>query len=482
MQASLKLVPERNWCRNRSSRRAFLVTVLSGVAASLRLMGHRWTLDQVAGAAPDQMSLQAARKLSTPRSWSRTGCDDGAVWGDCQGSGKSPYQVLVDLGGPAYKCSCPSRKFPCKHTLALLLLWSDGTVADGPRTEAVEEWFASRRARARKAAEKAAEKDESRAAGAAEHGGDSADSVSARRADQRAARVADGMRELERWLLDQVREGLSKRARTGYAHWDSMAARLVDAQAPGAAAMVRRMGTLGAAGPDWPNRLLEAYGRAWLLTNGYARLDELGPELAATLRARVGITTPREQVLREVPPVRDRWLVLGSRDETDLDGLTTRRVWLHGTRTARRALVLSFAMNGQSLDASLIPGTEVDADLTFFPAAARLRALVARIHHVEPAGQPSAEPISAMLATHAEVVARDPWLDGWPVVVGPVIPTVSAGWHVVDDHDDALALVPGQHWRLLAVSGGRGVLIGGEWSSAGLLPLTVWTADRMVRL
>jgi SWIM zinc finger len=47
------------------------------------------------------------------------------VWGLCAGSGKRPYQTVVDLTGPAYKCSCPSRKFPCKHALALLLNWAD---------------------------------------------------------------------------------------------------------------------------------------------------------------------------------------------------------------------------------------------------------------------------------------------------------------------------------------------------------------------
>nr|WP_279163542.1 SWIM zinc finger family protein [Rhodococcus erythropolis] len=35
---------------------------------------------------------------------------------------------MVDLRGPAYKCSCPSRKFPCKHALGLLVEWSEGRV------------------------------------------------------------------------------------------------------------------------------------------------------------------------------------------------------------------------------------------------------------------------------------------------------------------------------------------------------------------
>ena len=92
----------------------------------------RWTHAQVADLAPESSSMNAARRLARPGPWSETGSTDTLVWGKCQGSGKTPYQVSVDLTGPAFRCSCPSRKFPCKHGLALLLLWVDGsgTVAD----------------------------------------------------------------------------------------------------------------------------------------------------------------------------------------------------------------------------------------------------------------------------------------------------------------------------------------------------------------
>ena len=33
--------------------------------------------------------------------------------------------------GQSYACSCPSRKSPCKHALALLLRWVDGLVPPG---------------------------------------------------------------------------------------------------------------------------------------------------------------------------------------------------------------------------------------------------------------------------------------------------------------------------------------------------------------
>lgn len=433
----------------------------------------RWTAEQVRGVAPDQAALRAAETLAGPRgqtAWTSTGCDDEAVWGSCQGSGREPYRVAVDLQGPAYKCSCPSRKTPCKHAVALLLRWSDGAVNGGARTAEVDEWLATRRARAERAEERAVR------AGPVDPG------AAERRAEQRQERVAAGLQELERWLLDQVRDGLAGAARAGYGHWDGMAARLVDAQAPGAAGMVRRMGMVPASGPQWPGRLLERYAQAWLLARGYTRVGAAAPGLAATLRTRVGFSTPREEVLRAGTPVRDRWLVIGRRDETDVDGLTTRRVWLHGANTGQRALVLSFAMLGQPLDPGFAPGSVVDAELRFYPAAQELRALVAETFGVETSGEPSPLPVRAVLDEYARALACDPWLDTWPVVLGPAVPVPGERWHLVDDRDDAVPLSGVEHWRLHAVAGGRRVVVGGEWSAAGLRPLTVWTAERLVRL
>jgi hypothetical protein len=73
--------------------------------------------------APDQASLSAAAKLKKSGAWSLRGCDDaGLIWGECQGSGAAPYRVMCSEADYGYKCTCPSRKFPCKHTLALM--WS----------------------------------------------------------------------------------------------------------------------------------------------------------------------------------------------------------------------------------------------------------------------------------------------------------------------------------------------------------------------
>ena len=94
-------------------------------------MAEGWDRGRVLALAPDASSLRAAQALASSGSWPVAGAGDrDAVWGECQGSAAAPYRTAVDLSGPVYRCSCPSRKFPCKHALALLLLWSDGGVAN----------------------------------------------------------------------------------------------------------------------------------------------------------------------------------------------------------------------------------------------------------------------------------------------------------------------------------------------------------------
>ncbi|MYZ41098.1 SWIM zinc finger family protein, partial [Streptomyces sp. SID4917] len=101
--------------------------------------------------------------------------------------GKKPYQTVVDTTGPAYRCSCPSRKFPCKHALGLLLLWAadEQTVGQTEAPDWAEEWLEGRRKRS----------EEKPAGGPAGEGGPGkpADPEAARRrAERRAARITAG--------------------------------------------------------------------------------------------------------------------------------------------------------------------------------------------------------------------------------------------------------------------------------------------------
>ncbi|MEU2176052.1 SWIM zinc finger family protein [Nocardia sp. NPDC019219] len=427
-----------------------------------------WTEDQVAALAPDANSLSAAHKLV--HRWRECGQHGTALWGRCQGSGATPYQTIVDLSGPAYRCSCPSRKFPCKHALSLLLRWAAGEVAVAPETaDYAASWIGGRAARAATTADRPR-------------------TPNPATAEQRRVRVTAGLEELDTWLGDQVRTGLAQADRS-YRAFEAVAARMVDAQAPGLAATLRRLPAAVATRTDWPEVVLREYARMHLLIAAHRQLDAWPAPLRASIRTHVGYPNPAEAVRAE-PPVRDRWMVFGSRITED-ERLYTRRTWLYGRTSGRWALVVdhSFGSPGFPADVPAL-GQLADAQLHYYPGAAPLRALWGERHSAaEPfttlpvdADRPAT--IAAALAAHASALGADPWVRSWPMLLADVIPTrTEQGWFVTDADGTALPIRPGeQPWTLLAVSGGHPVTVAGEWSADGLEPISVFAAGEVVDL
>ncbi|MGV9989689.1 SWIM zinc finger family protein [Streptomyces sp. NPDC003374] len=438
--------------------------------------GVRWTAEQVLALAPDDASRKAGSKLGAAGPWSEAGSSGGGtVWGLCEGSGSKPYRTVVDVAdaaGPAYKCSCPSRKFPCKHALGLLLLWAsgDGAVPAGTEPDWVEQWTEGRRSRtARKAAA---------APGAA--AGTADPEAARRRAERRAERITAGATELEQRLADLLRGGLAGAEQGGYAPWEETAARMVDAQAPGLAARVRELAAIPSSGPGWPVRLLEECALLHLLDQGWLRRERLPEDLAATVRSRVGLPGSADG-----PAVRDRWLVLAQYDTGD-DRLTTRRIWLHGTGTGRTALVLSYGAAGRAPEMALPVGLVLDAELSAHPGSGQVRAsLGERFAAPEPTRErPPGVTTARAAARYGEALRDDPWLESVPVTLTEVIPVPDGdSWQLADaGAGQALPLTPVARarpglWRLVALSGGAPVTVFGECGHRGFTPLTAWPRD-----
>src|SRR5689334_3584680 len=110
-------------------------------------------VNQILALAPDPASAAAGQTLARARNWQNLGRSDTALWGECQGS--ALYQVRVDLNGLVVKCSCPSRKFPCKHGLALMLIAAStpDRLPAGEPPGWVNDWLAQRARTAERRAE-----------------------------------------------------------------------------------------------------------------------------------------------------------------------------------------------------------------------------------------------------------------------------------------------------------------------------------------
>src|SRR5215510_164076 len=210
------------------------------------------TLERIEALAPDQSSLAAARKLLKPSSWPRLAEGEGLVWGECQGSGATPYRVVVNESDAGYKCTCPSRKFPCKHALALMWMRAEGRdVTTQTPPDWVNDWLARRRGPATRssAPNNAEAKPKASIATALEPETPVVDPKAQARAAaqrersraEREAAILAGLEELDLWILDQLERGLAGFQSVAREQCSLAARRLVDAKASGLAARIEQL-------------------------------------------------------------------------------------------------------------------------------------------------------------------------------------------------------------------------------------------------
>lgn len=433
------------------------------------------SVEEILRQAPDEASAKAARGLVVPAKWPTLGATDTALWGECQGSGSKPYQVQIDMREPAFKCSCPSRKFPCKHGLALMLLRVQHrdkfAATDLPAW--VNEWQSARAARVQRQEQKKAQSENTTPDPANEK-------AAVKREATRAQRMQGGLDELARWLADRVTHGLAQLPATPQV-WDDLAARMVDAQLPGLAASLRALRSEAGQGEDWPERVLGRLGRLQILVDAARRLASLPEAVQVDIRTALGQSPDKDAVLTSGEQVADRWFVLGQCVEEE-DRLFVRRVWLIGLASGRHALLVDFAHGARRFEPNLFTGRVVSATLVFFPSAAPLRAVLLNTPQSE-AGPPPAPPAQTLadaLQYTAQTIAANPWLlrVGITVHDGVVQPT-AAGWALrhADGPRLPLRLADEDGWTLTALGGGQPLTLFGEWDGERLRALSAWSGD-----
>jgi SWIM zinc finger len=440
-------------------------------------MSQALTREQVLALAPDSASAKAATGLLADSKWVTLGTDAEAVWGECQGSGAKPYQAQVELATLASRCSCPSRKFPCKHGLALLLLYAQRNprfAAAAARPAWVDEWLASRRGRAEKK-EKAAES----AAAKAVADPAATDAAAAKREGARWKRIESGTAELQRWIADQFRGGLARFGPEQRRDWAAMAARMIDAQAPGLAPRVQEALDFMAAGVAHYGKVVEIFGLLQLINEGVRRRAQLSPARLADLRAALGWPPDKDEVMAMGEAVTDQWRVLGQVIAEPDAKLSERRVWLQGVASGRHALLQEFAYGGRGWERAWRHAAHYQATLKFFPGSVPLRALAVDVAAESAPQAWRAGAAEAAFDALSQAYAGNPWLAQAPLVFDAATPfRDGAGWRLHTAAGTAgLQIADAAAWSLLAFSGGHAVGVMGEWDGSRLQLLSAWDAQ-----
>lgn len=436
-----------------------------------------WTLEQIQSFAPDAASFSAGQKLAKPGTWPVSAESENALWGECQGSGKNPYQVRIDKREFAYRCTCPSRKLPCKHVLGLLVLAANSPDAVPTKAEPewITEWLTGRDVRAQKKIEKA------------EAPPKPVDEKSqAKRAEQRSKRVTAGLEQFALWLNDIVRTGIADLDRRPLSFWEDQAKRLVDAQAPALASRLQTIKDIPASHADWPMQLLGELGKLALLVEAFQNIDAQQFDLQNEIRQLIGWTIDQSELVETGETVSDCWGLLGQSYEQS-GKIQTQRNWYYGIKTGRPMLLLQFAAGSQGFMETHVPGSIGNGDAIFWPGTGKLRGKFLKREIDQNAEtilpQLTAHTIPMFLDSLAEQTARQPWQEIMPALLKDVIVQRSQEtWKIRDFEGLTLPLAGNDHWTLHAIGGGRPVTLFGEWNGRTLTPLSVWAEGKFHHL
>lgn len=431
--------------------------------------------EQILSMAPDDSSKKSGKELANPSKWVKREFSERALWGECQGSGKLPYQTQVDLINIAFKCSCPSRKFPCKHGLGLMLLFvRDGKLfSKTSEPDWVTGWLDKRIEKEEKKVERKEEKEKK------------ADPVAqAKRQENRLKRVEEGMEDLKLWIQDIIRNGLIHIPGKDPSYFETMSKRMVDAQAPGLASMIRNLSNINLYTDGWQSRFLDQLIRIYLVLQGYPRLDELSNDLQDELRMLVGFTQNQEE-LKNQEGIRDEWFVLAKRADKE-ENLTTERIWLYGSQSKKYALILFFYVKGQLPELNLLPGSVIDAELVYFKGANTLRALVKQQYNIAQGKNIEGYPNwGDVLSSSGDAYSLNPWIVDTPAIIESVTPLPHGSqWILKDLKGEAVVIGKNfnQIWKLLSISAGRPVKLFVVGCEQTFEPMSAWVDNDYILL
>jgi hypothetical protein len=448
---------------------------------------NRLTDTQIAQLAPDAAALKAGKDLANERKWNGFAYNHRVLWGEIQGSGKDPYRTQVDLNNIAFQCSCPSRKFPCKHGIALLFLFGNKFSLFRENNEEpqwVNDWMQKRQEKLTQGSEPdPAENTELDPKTIEKRNKDKA-----KRKDERLALELAGAEELERFLKDLLRTGLLQLPEKGSTFFDPMVRRMVDAKANGLANYVRNFNKINYFNnSQWQSKALQNALKAWTLIQAFKRVGEMEQNTQEQIFSQLGRTIQKKELLENpnALSIKDQWILLGKLSEQLDDQMTMHRYWFLGCSTGKSAVLINFESPFEPYEPLVLTGTIMEAELVFYPSNDPLRV---QIKSQGPSFNQIPTSISflpdwtAAQEQVAQQLAISPWADDMPQLLQQLRLVKSPqSWHLMDQQGAFWPINPlfseNQIFYLLAVTGAKPVDMSLLRMGDTVFPLGIFTEN-----
>jgi hypothetical protein len=314
---------------------------------------------------------------------------------------------------------------------------------------------------------------------------------------ERENAVLAGLDDLDRWILDQLSQGLAGFAQRSQTAVRTLSTRLVDAKAGGLAARLDQLAAELFRAPEGQRADLAAERLAamTLIASAWRHRDRLPPPLQEDARRAVGWSVRREDLLADpaAPRVGATWIVAANLSEVQPDKLRRLETWLvnAGAEAVRQvetpsssqapnddqsapskdpprvAVLIDFVpVSGGAFGFPFEPGECIAGEVVFYPSAAPLRGLLATRKPAQAAQWPqSPRGLGPALTEFARRLGTLPWLDSWPLMMdGVSVRTAGKGALVVaDDQGRAIPVAPGQVEALTPMLGLDGLSLVCLW-------------------
>jgi hypothetical protein len=438
------------------------------------------TLEKLQRLAPDPVSQERAKQCAAPFRWQLLEGTERVLWGEFK-TPATPFYTAVDLDGPGFKCSCPSRKFPCKHALGLALMIFSKPEAfrfGNTMPDEVEKWIAGRDKRkagllGKNVAKQATTTELPPVKKERTWTWDLL--VSSSRLDD----MKQGALELEIWLKDLLGRGLAGTEALDTDNWAFISKKMVDAKL---GSIGRKMRILASQTntDNWHEKVLREISLWHLAAGGLLNFEKLDTLTQLDILQYAGANVKKD-LLAEEPGITDNWQIIGV-SQTVEENLTARKTWLYGLTSEKFAMVLDFAFGSQPFEVVYKAGTSMEACVVFYPGHANVRGIVSQresmLEDILPVK--GFDSIKDFHKYYSQLLSQNPWTGIILVAINRASPVEIEGkWYLSDKEGKALPLhVEGlAGWKLLSISAGQAFTLFGEWDGNQILPLAAWQDD-----
>lgn len=425
-----------------------------------------WSYERLLQLAPDSGALEQARKLFFAKRWLLLEGNGEYLWGVYETAYGQRIETAVRLEPPILRCSCKSRRRPCKHALAMVLLFLNRNEVWKVKEE-LPDWaqvLLGQQKQDKKTAKPTTPDQQNQA--------------------KRVALMDSGVAELDKWLRTVARLGLAQMVQAPE-EWENLAARMVDCKL-GSIARRIRLCQQWLEQEDWSEQVTAELGLLYLFVLAWQRKETLTPDQKRELLQVAGWNVRKDQ-LQTQNGLEDCWLVLGVSTGEE-EKLKFRRTWLRGEKSGRYALLLDFAFGNRGFEDHWVTGSVLRGRLLFYPGQPAMRAhfqacQVSRDVYEAVAAYGN---LTEMQADYTRHLGLSPWLTVLPALVDEVVAVYDKehnSFFLLDANKDYVSMpASDSSWKLLAISSGQPISCFGEYNGRIFQPISVIHDGRVVLL